>query len=602
MAGRWKLLLLAVALALPHTAKCQEVAFSQPGGFYADSFSLTLQGPEPYTIRYTLNGNTPTANDPAYTSAIPLTRQCLSPSAIYRVQNAPDDRWYMPDSVERIIVVRAALFDDAGVRRSPVATHSYVISSLLGRNIELPVVSLCVDSVDLFGYDSGIFVPGRLFDPDDPLATGNYYQRGSDWERRASFEFYSAADSLWLVQDCGVRTHGNSTRNVSQKGLSLYARADYGTKRFNCRFFGTADRYKRLLLRSFRNSWMESGVEDWLAQNIAEPLLCDRLATRPVALFLNGEYWGIYFLGEKPDEHYVEEHYGIESDEVDMIVNWGEEVENGTPDRWNAFMDSLRVMENEGVDCGWLASQVDLAAITDYLLLELFTINKDWPANNVRCYTSEGQLWRWLFFDGDGTFVTPSFDVIANITCDDTSWTWPTSEQSTLLFRTLLKCDGFRNGMMQRLKTLANSHFSDSRTKRLLDSIVGLIAPEVPHQKNRFNVPANDWNQNINLLRSHLNNRAKRLISDYRQFCMYYSVASDTATLYPNPSAGSTTLVIKMAGGNEREVTVCNMKGQCVYRTTCVPRSGYGVVTLPKMVAGVYVVRAGRMKLKWVVI
>ena len=206
------LLLSAVA-----SAKGQSVVFSHGGGFYADTFCLAMnisfapQGTEGLSIHYTFNGNEPTECDSLYRHPIALSPACYSQSNVYRVPTVPEDRWSVPQEVERIIVVRAAVFDSEGVRRSPVTTHSYLIDSLMGRRISLPVMSLCADSLSLFDYDTGLFVPGWYRDPRYVYSSGNYFQRGRHWERTAAVGYYLPGGGS-LEQDCGLRVHGNSQR------------------------------------------------------------------------------------------------------------------------------------------------------------------------------------------------------------------------------------------------------------------------------------------------------------------------------------------------------------------------------------------------------
>ena len=51
------------------------------------------------------------------------------------------------------------------------------------------------------------------------------------------------------AQECGVRTHGNIGRRYAQKGLSLYARKEYGKKKFPA-LFDNPDLYCKHLVSS----------------------------------------------------------------------------------------------------------------------------------------------------------------------------------------------------------------------------------------------------------------------------------------------------------------------------------------------------------------
>ena len=47
------------------------------------------------------------------------------------------------------------------------------------------------------------------------------------------------------------------------------------------------------------------------------------MAYEPCIIYLNGEYWGIYGIREKIDEHYIEDNYGFSSDSVDLLNSFG---------------------------------------------------------------------------------------------------------------------------------------------------------------------------------------------------------------------------------------------------------------------------------------
>lgn len=529
--------LLLTALS---SATGQVVSFSHEGGFYADTFSLSMtldcvpQGAGPYTIHYTLSGSEPTECDALYSNPIPLTKECFSSSNIYRVPTVPADRWFAPDSVERIIVVRAAVFDAEGYRCSPVTTHSYLIESLLGRRIDLPVVSLCADSLSLFDHDTGLFVPGWYHDSRYAYSTGNYFQRGRQWEREAAFAYYGT-DSTSLEQDCGLRAHGNSQRVLAQKGMSLYARREYGDNRFDYPFFGTRPRenYRRLVLRPWSTSWSGAGIEDWLCQRLADSLRFDHLASRPVVLFLNGEYWGIYFLEEKADEHFVEEHYGIDSREVDLLAYWGGEVENGTVARWD---DLYRWLETDGTDFDYLSSQVDIDAVMDYMLMQILILNDDWPVSNVRQWATTGSKWRWIFFDADGALSSfpDNAAILDYMTYNASGSSTHTSLRSTLLFRRLFANREFLERSMARLREIVDTYFDYRRTGALLQEVVQEVEAEVPYQIRRFDKPSSmlRWRMSLSVIDDFLRTEPEAMVNEYAQYFGLGLPKSDNCTVF----------------------------------------------------------------------
>ena len=505
------------------------VEFTMNGWFYRDAFTLGLMqhgtnADSGYTIHYTLDGSEPTASSPLYTEPLRLSSIPSPSSDLFKIQNAPDDNWHCPPDVERIIVVRAALFCRGGQRVSAVNTQSYVISSLMGRTIRLPVVSICTDSAGLYDPDTGLAVRGRHFNPTLPNSTGNYFQRGRQWERRASFAFYDPASGIPFTQDCGLRMHGSSQRARAQKGFSLYARRSYGGSTFRHDFFNTSNTsspsYRRLVLRPWRTSWSGAGIEDWLCQRLAEPLACDHLATRPVVLFLNGEYWGIYFLEEKADEYYIEEHYGIDHDWVNLLSGRGDFVEHGSGQPWDDLTRWLQeaVLSNPD-DYDRFASLVDIDALTDYMLLQILVCNADWPANNVRLWNAPGQPFRWIFYDGDGTLAKYHANrfFLDNLVCNDSAQVYPSSPEATLLFRRLLANPDFVARSIGRMREMATGELEPHRSAALLAEIVEQVEDEVPYQIARFNYPRSmaQWRTSVATIADFLRIKPTTMTADY---------------------------------------------------------------------------------------
>ena len=592
--------LLAILIALsPITCSIvasQNIGILPASGVYKNTFNVSINASEGYTVHYTFNGNIPTANDAVYNGPIALSDDCFSHSNIFHIQNCPDVNWYDCDDVDHIIVLRAALFDNNGVRQSQTATSVYVINRLLDRKIELPIVSLCIDSTDLFDFDSGIFIPGRFYDNNNVYHSGNYCQKGREWERLADFKYIENND-VKISQTCGIRIHGNRTRSYVQKGFTLYAREEYGKKNFKHNFFGdnNISKFKRLVLRPWMASWTGAGIEDWTCQQMASTLLCDHLATRPVVLFLNGEYWGIYFLEEKPDEHYVEDHYGYDDESVNILADWGREVENGSANEWNALYAWLENADlSREDDYNYFATQVDIDALLDYMLLQVFITNVDWPANNVRQWSFGGSPWRWFFFDGDAALVNwrENQEILNYLTCDDPAQTYPSAPYATLLFRRLLANENFRKYSIDRFYKNIYYRIGDIHINPLVDDMGDLLSNEVKYQSQRFGSPVSvsKWKYNIKEIKKYIASRSKTMIEDYAKHIGLDPNNIETF-IFPNPSHGTTTLHYKTDCGGVIDISIYSSHGSIVWRQTIDLNTGTNSITLPSLPQGIYYLR-----------
>ena len=143
----WLLVLIFIA-AFSAKAQNDTVIFSAKGGFYEETFALQLYHiNQQYHIRYTTNGNRPTAQSPLYADSLWLDETKYSESNIYTIQISPDDLVFVPDSVKHCIVIRAAVFDENDSCVSHVMTQSYFIKALGCDTHGLPAVSICADSL-----------------------------------------------------------------------------------------------------------------------------------------------------------------------------------------------------------------------------------------------------------------------------------------------------------------------------------------------------------------------------------------------------------------------------------------------------------------------
>jgi len=600
-------ILLVFLAALAAKAQNDTVVFSANGGFYEDVFQLELYNYYPQNhIRYTTNGNRPTADSPIYSEPLVLDGQLYSKSNIYTIVNCPPDEFYMLDSVQHCIVIRAAVFDENNNCISTVKTNSYFIRSLGCDTHGLPVVALCADTLDLFDYHHGIFVPGSWWYSGMPQWTGNYFGKGRDWERRCNVEFYEQ-DNRGINQEAGLRTHGGASRRFQQKGLKLYAREEYGKKRFKHSFFEDLpiNNVKHFCLKPFRcSNWLQSGLNDALCHRVARALDVDVLATRAVTVFLNGEYWGIYYLEEAPDERYLEDHYGHEPDSCNIIKNW-KTLDSGDDAGWHDLYDWVEANDlSDSTNFAYFCSKVDLDNLIDYTIFELYSANVDWPANNTRCWQSGNGKWKWIFYDGDGCFFR-DWDVFDNIVDSTDNTNSNTNATSTLFYRRLLKNQSFCDEFRARCAEILHSHLNYEHTAPILVSLRKTIEDELPNECHRFHFPASVsvWQADVDKIDAYLRMRNAIFEAQMMAFMDVFEQEIPVAlACYPNPSHDEIHLMIESDVAKKSELMLLDITGRCVYRQSVQLYPGLCQFTLcPDLSAGLYVLRVENHALKVVV-
>ena len=591
---RWLILSVFLCCSLFGNAQDWKVLFSANGGFYEDVFELELFSTYPQgRIFYTTNGGRPTVESRQYTEPLVLDESLFSKSDIYTIINTIPSLFYLPDSIQHCIVIRAAAFDENDSCISAVATNSYFIRALGCDLHGLPVLSIAADSLSLFDYETGIFIPGINYNPIDSFATGNYTMRGREWERIINMEFYEP-DNSGINQECGLRAHGGASRWFQQKGMKLYAREEYGKKRFSHRFFEASDveKYKRLCLHPFRcSNWLQTGGQEHISQTIAGNLNIESMAVRQAVVFINGEYWGLYTLEESSDERYLEDHFGIDLEKVAMLKYWGVPY-HGDPTDWqNLFVWMKTADLNQPEDSAYAYAHIDVDNFVDYMLFETFSSNLDWPGNNVKIWQPEaGEPFRWIFYDGDGCFTQPEYDAIGHAVSQGLN---------SRIFNRFLENEWFAETFRQRYHDLCNTIFSYGYMKSVLDEFEQTVEGEIEAQSERFNFPVSKavWHADMAKVDDFFNKRDSCFRTELDEFIVSIKELDNGGALslcYPNPSSGEIHLLISPDAIDDQEIAIFDLLGRKVFSAP-VGFSGNGEESVinPKLPKGVYVLRLG---------
>ena len=492
------------------------IFFSSPPGFYTENFLLNLTCTHPdATIHYTFNGKEPTWTDAAYSGAITINDNAMVPNGISTIPtNTPETYvsagWKPPaDTVFKATVIKARGF----VNNQPVTktrTSSYFVHTEMNdRYNGLPIVSLSIDSLHLFSYETGIYVPGQTHDnsPEMPIdwGYGNYNMKGKEWERPAHLEFFEGNGDLSLSQGVGVRIHGGGTRQLSVKSLRLYARNQYGRKYFDYPFFPwkPLEKYRRIILRPSGNNYASNYCADAVSSIISDSLHVLKQEFRPAVLFINGEFWGIHHIRERIDKYFLEYTSDADPDEVDLIENWMEASE-GSMAGYQDLVDFI-----EGADMAYdlnyetAAGELDIHSIIDYYILKQYIAVHDWPGNNNSFWrsTNPQTKWQWINYDSDGAFETSDYDPIEPSLV--AAGTYYHSEISVFLFKNLMRNAQFKELYYQRFLELMNTIFKPESIVNIIDSVTTMFAPVMEEHIRRWQYPSSYqvWEESVQIMR-----------------------------------------------------------------------------------------------------
>ncbi|HRU70212.1 MAG TPA: CotH kinase family protein [Kiritimatiellia bacterium] len=501
-------------------------------GFYPESLLIKLSTATPDAeIYYTTDGSEPTIQSERYSRPFALNNRSLEPDALCLINTGTS--YVTPTTPQPKACVLRAVAVRPGWMPSPLFGGTWFVGPQTA-SFTVPVLSIASDHANIFG-------PTGLYGNPDGA-------NGNDWECPFNVEMF--VDQTRVVgQIMGARIHGGYSRAMAQKTLRLYARSEYGTSTIAYPIFPDQpqfDAYKRVLLRNGGNDWAKSMIRDAVAQELCKHLRHDTQAYRPSVVFLNGEYWGVHNLRERYDARYLERVYGVDPEQVDIIgFPYGSSVpvaDEGSAADFNALLTWLSSHSlTDAASYTTVTGQVDVANFMDYMLANMFVVNRDWPGNNIKFWRTRvantapdapyahDARWRWLMFDVDFAFAgwdtdPPSTDM----------WAWATSttgsgrvcEAATRLFRKLLENADFRARMLTRYADQLNTAYQPRRTRAVTERIRDAVAPEMPRHIARWPGAINSMNTWSNQVASIWEYARDRHGWEWRHMCSRFSLST----------------------------------------------------------------------------
>ena len=253
----------------------------------------------------------------------------------------------------------------------------------------IPSISLVMESDDLFG-PRGIY--------SNPTAHGN------TWEKPVSIEWIDPNREEGFQINAGIRIQGGAFRRFDlslKKSFRLIFRDQYGAGKLNYPLFGpdAANSFDNVVLRANGNdAWRYAAdralyIRDAFAMQTARDMGMVSSHTAFVHLYLNGAYWGLYNLVERPDAAFSASYHGGDKDTWDALNQ--DSVPDGTREAWDRMLSVLsegidqdavyqKVQGNtpEGIRDPDMENLLDIENLIDYCILNFYIGNQDWPGRN----------------------------------------------------------------------------------------------------------------------------------------------------------------------------------------------------------------------------
>ncbi|MCQ2225396.1 MAG: CotH kinase family protein [Paludibacteraceae bacterium] len=441
------------------------------------------------TIRYTLDGTIPTekSNVLKADSAIKLNETRVIRARAYKSGKLPSD----------------------------VLTGSFIIYSSSRNDCsgEDPAVVSIVTNDDFFhSNEYGMCVVGNestgmpISGPKTCIIDKANYNR--DWQRGINFEYFEKGDQK-ICQEALAGVMGGCSRKTSYtiKSLKINTNKRTGKETFDYKVFKNESTKKDNIYSSFQlrnggNGYEELLCRDGFIQNIAKGIgNIDYQAYIPVSYYYNGKYKGMMGLRERTNASYVKSNYGLDEDKIDIVEFSEQKIEAGCGDL-NAYnemyefvTDSANYKKENFVSL--LDNYMDVEEYVNYMILEQFIVNTDWPGNNQKAWRKHvGGKFRWILYDTDfglgrfegwgPNYTNKSLNTVKWCTGESSESNWATQEYEwkTKFFRCLMKNQGFRNIFLTQALILLDGPLSPSAIDKVYEEFLPTVEKEHCLNKN----------------------------------------------------------------------------------------------------------------------
>ena len=405
-----------------------DTKFEPNRGFYESSFSVEITTvTEGASIRYTLDGSAPSiSHGIEYEGPIAVSDTTTIRAVAYKAGHRSTD-------VDTHTYIFLETPEGGGVIHQPVLPHGfptnwgpnggtrdYEMDPHIATNpdsphydprvkealMALPSVSLVMNVEDLFDPETGIY--------------SNPEQRGIEWERACSVEFIYPDDPKAGHQTtAGLRMQGNASRRPSRPkhNMRLIFKRIYGDGKLRHALFEdtSIDEFDEIILRGGNgDSWFHpSATQQQQAQYIRDQWHRDiefamgRLTAhqRHMHLYLNGLYWGLFHIFERPTGSFLASHLGGQRQDWDAHNSL--DPLDGDLVAWNEMMSIAEAGVADAAGYAELQEYLSVPNLIDFMLINFYSGNIDWDRKNWYAARRREPGAGYVFFtwDSERTFL-----------------------------------------------------------------------------------------------------------------------------------------------------------------------------------------------------
>jgi hypothetical protein len=226
-----------------------------------------------------------------------------------------------------------------------------------------------------------------------------------------------------------------------------------------------------------------------------------------VALYLNGQYWGLYNICERISGDFLSRYLG----DGDWDIIKDDQAREGSSVAWRRFKAWYTSVDlSRDKNYRVLEQKMDIESFTDYFILNTWAHNYDWPYHNwyaARKRNAPDARWFFLVWDAEyalGGGANP-FQYNPNTLLQASS---PNTSLG-ILFNKLLQNDDYRAYFTARFEKHLAGVLNPKRVQKRLETRLDQVRSEIPAEAKRWfsRKKLADWQEAVEHVKTFINKR-----------------------------------------------------------------------------------------------
>lgn len=319
----------------------------------------------------------------------------------------------------------------------------------------------------------------------------------TDIEIPSSIIYFDKSGNEIFNSQIGICLSGMNSRKLPQKSIAInFSKARYNSNEVNFSLFQNReyDIVDEFIIRAHGNPLRKTYFKDaMMNESLDKHTDLTYSAVRPVVVYINDKYYGLYNIREKKNKDLIHNLYGYNKEEIFISdVHSGKLLKaNKEWDQLFSFIENNDLSSPENYK--HVASKIDIRDLIDYHLAHTFFANTDWPKANVKVWKAGSDKWRYIFFDCDRGYGNLNFNSLEHL-IGENQWAKLRRDskiderliKSSLIIRKLSENKEFINLLIIRYQDLLNTSFSVKHQQELIEMFEERISPEVERHIKRW--------------------------------------------------------------------------------------------------------------------